>query len=370
MKTKIKPSFLELPEIINLFDIFRKNKSKLLIVGGAVRDFLCKKTINDIDFATDLSPPKIIKLLERNSIKSIPTGEKHGTITAILNKKNYEITTFRSDKKTDGRHAEVEFISSIEDDALRRDFTINALYLDDNGEIFDYINGLKDLEKKNVRFIGKAKKRIEEDYLRILRFFRFTSSYSDEINDKNLLACVKFKSKLNELSNERILEEMSKIILTKNVVNTIEIMIKTKVFDEMFPNFNFKKTQFEKLIKLDKKGDAILRLSFIINSLYDTLRISNKDKKRVKSLEKLQQKPPSVFFVIYYYGKEIAENLSLICEAKNIKCFSYERVQEVYPLPKFSITGNDLLKQGFSGKELGQKLKKLEKNWLKKIPFI
>ncbi|MHA1574899.1 MAG: CCA tRNA nucleotidyltransferase [Alphaproteobacteria bacterium] len=364
MKTKIKPSFLELPEIKNLFDIFKRNHSKLFIVGGAVRDFLCKKTVNDIDFATDLSPKEIIKLLERNCIKSIPTGEKHGTITAILNKKNYEITTFRNDKKTDGRHADVEFISSIKNDALRRDFTINALYLDENGEIFDYVNGLKDLEKKEVKFIGKAEKRIEEDYLRILRFFRFSSSYSNEINKENLLACVKFKSKLKELSNERVLEEMSKIVLTKNVVSTIETMIKTKIFNEIFPKFSFEKRQLKKLIKADKSADAIIRLSLIIKELYTVVRISNKDKKRIKILEKLHQNPPSVFFVIYYYGKKVAEDLSLICDAKNIKCFSYKKVQEVYPLPKFQITGNDLLKQGFKGKELGEKLKELEQNWL------
>ena len=154
-----------------LWEIFGE---KIRLVGGSVRDLLLNKKVSDFDFACALPCEEIIKILHQKSIKTIPTGLKYGSITALIDNFSFEITSLRTDKNQKGRDCEVEFIDDFKTDAARRDFTINALYLNQKGELFDYFQGLLDLEKKQIKFIGKPSQRITEDYLRILRFFRFS----------------------------------------------------------------------------------------------------------------------------------------------------------------------------------------------------
>ena len=174
-------------EVKTLFEIFGDD---IRLVGGCVRDLLLKKPVNDFDFATKNTPQKTTEILERNKIRAVPTGVKFGTITAVINGQNFEITTLRKDNETDGRHCNPQFVDDYFFDAARRDFTINALYLDSTGLVTDYFDGNSDLKAKKVRFIGDAVKRIEEDYLRILRFFRFSCEYAVELDQKGLAACV------------------------------------------------------------------------------------------------------------------------------------------------------------------------------------
>lgn len=212
-------------EIKLLFTIFNQNnQDNLRLVGGAVRNSLMNKKINDYDFATRFNPQETIAILNQNNIKYLTLGEKHGTITAIINNKKFEITTLRLDVETDGRHSIVEFTKSYQEDAKRRDLTFNALYLDDKKNLYDYFKGITDLKKKMVRFIGEPEKRIQEDYLRILRFFRFFSNYGIFLDYKSFEACKKYKEKLTQLSKERIKNEFCQILVSTNFFTAIFLM--------------------------------------------------------------------------------------------------------------------------------------------------
>ena len=187
---------------------------RAFFVGGCVRNDQLGSEVSDIDVATDATPLHTINLAKNAGIRFVPTGIEHGTITLILDKQSFEVTTFRKDISTDGRHAGVAFLDDIEEDARRRDFTINALYADKSGVICDPLNGLKDLQEKRVRFIGDASTRIKEDYLRILRFFRFSAWYSNpecSFDQDTLNAIATNLPGLQKISRERIGSEIIKL---------------------------------------------------------------------------------------------------------------------------------------------------------------
>jgi len=190
------------------------NESKVKFVGGCVRKAILGENIDDIDLATSLKPEEVkIKLL-RNNVKVFDTGILHGTITAAINEKKFEITTLRRDVATDGRHASVKFTQNWAEDSLRRDFTINAIYADIEGRIFDPLNGISNLQNGIIKFIGIADERIQEDYLRILRYFRFFIQYSKVDHDQNVIKSIKnYINGLNIISNERIISELKKILI-------------------------------------------------------------------------------------------------------------------------------------------------------------
>lgn len=198
-------------KIFKLFRTVENHGGVLRFVGGAVRDTLAGIKNFDIDLATDLSPEELVEACEESGLKTVPIGIKFGTVGVVLNNQTLEVTSLRKDIKTDGRHAVVEFTSDWESDASRRDLTINAIYADEKGSVFDYYNGIDDLENGVVRFIGNAGQRIKEDYLRILRFFRFYSIFGKgEIDAKALKACVENKDGIKTLSIERIRDELGK----------------------------------------------------------------------------------------------------------------------------------------------------------------
>ena len=192
-------------------------ETNVRFVGGCVRKSISGEKIDDIDLATTLSPKETKQRLINQNIQVVETGIAHGTITAILNNKKFEITTLRKDISTDGRHANVQFTSDWEDDANRRDFTINAMYSDIEGRIFDPLNGISDLKNGIIKFIGSSEQRIKEDYLRILRYFRFFTQYSKIKYDADTLQSIKRNiNGLNKISNERIFDELKKILKLKN----------------------------------------------------------------------------------------------------------------------------------------------------------
>ena len=165
------------PQVLKIFDVVRNYGGVLRVVGGAVRDAIAGRTNFDIDFATDLSPDELAEACEDAGVKTVPIGLKFGTLGVLVNGNILEVTSLRKDVSTDGRHAIVEFTDDWKTDASRRDLTINAVYADEKGNVFDYYDGISDLEKGIVRFIGDADQRVKEDYLRILRFFRFYSLF-------------------------------------------------------------------------------------------------------------------------------------------------------------------------------------------------
>jgi poly(A) polymerase len=201
------------PALKRVFALLNADGGEGRVVGGAVRNSLMGLDVSDIDVATTLTPDVVIERAKAVGIKAVPTGVEHGTVTLVIDRKPFEVTTLRADVETDGRRAKVAFSTDWQTDAERRDLTINALYVDEQGEVVDLVGGLADLEKRNIRFIGDAATRISEDYLRVLRFFRFFAYYGSGRPDADgLRACAAARSKLQTLSAERVWSEMRKLL--------------------------------------------------------------------------------------------------------------------------------------------------------------
>jgi poly(A) polymerase len=199
---------------------------KVRVVGGAVRNSILGEPVADVDMATDARPEVVMAQAQRAGLKAVPTGLDHGTVTVIADHTPFEVTTLRRDVETFGRHARVDFTDDWAADAARRDFTINALYCEADGTIIDYTGGLEDLRARRVRFIGSAVERIREDYLRILRFFRFTATYGNGTADgEGLRACVAARSGLRTLSGERIHAELVRLLVAKGAVSVLNTML-------------------------------------------------------------------------------------------------------------------------------------------------
>ena len=206
------------------------------VVGGAVRDALAGLPVSDIDFATRLKPDEVLARLAAAGIRAVPTGLRHGTVTAILHDAPYEITTLRADVATDGRHAIVAFTDDWQADAARRDFTINALYANPaTGEVWDWFGGAADLASGTVRFIGDPYVRIAEDHLRILRFFRFSARFAATLEPQGLAACAARANDLMALSRERIRDELLKLLAAPRATPVVEAMIAHGLFRPILP---------------------------------------------------------------------------------------------------------------------------------------
>ena len=233
--TKFLENIKEVQEIFAILNA-QGEGTKVRFVGGCVRKSFNGENIDDIDLATSLTPSEVKKALNEKGIRVIETGIDHGTLTAILNKKKFEITTLRKDLITDGRHATVKFTSDWESDASRRDFTINAIYADIEGRIFDPYNGLADLKKGKIKFIGLPEERIQEDYLRILRYFRFFTQYSKIDHEQDTLKSIKkYINGLNKVSNERIFDELKKILKLENINYLFSQKSSREVILNIFP---------------------------------------------------------------------------------------------------------------------------------------
>lgn len=364
-------------------------ESAVRFVGGCVRKAICGENIDDIDLATSLKPDEVKKRLNREDIKVVDTGISHGTVTVILNKKKFEITTLRKDVFTDGRHANVEFTSNWEEDALRRDFTINAIYADIEGRIFDPLNGISDLQNGIIKFIGSSEQRIQEDYLRILRYFRFFTQYTKTNYDQNIIQSIKqYINGLNKISNERIFDELKKILALKNVYSLFSHNTSKEIFLNIFPQFNY----FERLkiidsldTKLRDKYDNYLILAALIldeTNNYEYFchkyKMSNSIKNRFKNIsinfENLARKnffsEENVKKLIYLSNKDYVRDLLLfsICVNHKINTLSIEKLinyVNVCKIPKFPISGDYLKKHGYdTGEVLGKKLKSLKEKWI------
>tara|TARA_Y100000590_G_scaffold151424_1_gene173980 strand:+ start:4803 stop:6101 length:1299 start_codon:yes stop_codon:yes gene_type:complete len=359
-------------------------------VGGCVRKAISGESIDDIDLATSLQPNEVKKRLQHAKIKVIETGITHGTLTTILNKKKFEITSLRKDVSTDGRHANVEFISDWETDASRRDFTINAIYSDIQGRIFDPFNGASDLKNSKIRFIGSAEERIQEDYLRILRYFRFHTQYSNFDYDKDVIKIVKkYINGLNKISNERIFLELKKILELKSIYNLFSKNNSKEIILNIFPQFKY----FERLKKihtlspnLKKYYDNALILAALVvdeSNNYEYFchkyKTSNNLKNRLKNIsinfENLNNKKfysiENIKKLIYFSNKSYVNDLLLFSIFTNnkIKSLDIEKLLKYVKtceIPKFPISGDYLKQQGYeAGKNLGKKLKLLEEKWIK-----
>ena len=346
---------------------------KVRAVGGCVRDSLLNQPVTDVDMATSFAPQDTLARLEAGGFRVIPTGIAHGTIMVVVDGYHYEITSLRQDIETDGRHAIVRFGTDWQCDAERRDFTVNALYADAKGQIYDPLGcGLDDLSAKQVRFIGDADQRIAEDYLRAIRFFRFHFHLADGALDKDALtACkqaVEQEEGLRALSAERLWMELNKILTGRRPVDALTAMQTTGVLHFLLPVL----AGFDRLARLveDKEADALLRLAALLpdkeQAIIQTahhLRLSNKQKTRLLALcdkslrasmaENWQE-------AVYWHGKQAVADFARLRQDE----FNFSALAD-FDCPKFPLTGEMVEQKGVSsGPYMGQLLKQVEQWWV------
>jgi poly(A) polymerase len=276
------------PETRNVLEAIEHGNHCVRVVGGAVRNALLGETVRDVDVATTARPEEVIRLAEAASLRAIPTGIEHGTVTIVSSRVPIEVTTLRRDTETYGRHAKVTYTTSWTEDAQRRDFTMNALYCDADGTVYDPLNGYADLVARRVRFIGHPQDRIREDYLRILRFLRLTAEYGQgALEPQGLAACVELKNGLNELSGERIRTELLRLLAAPYAAETVTAGAPSGILDLALghpANTNLLARTIAVEDTLDQPADGLLRLAALAAvapgqalSLRERLKLSNKE---------------------------------------------------------------------------------------------
>jgi poly(A) polymerase len=358
------------------------------IVGGAVRNALIGAEVKDVDIATPLTPDAVTQRLTAAGIKAVPTGIEHGTITAVVDGKPYEVTTLRRDVETDGRRAVVAFTTDWREDAARRDFTMNALYAAADGEIFDYHNGLADLAAGRVRFIGDAVARIREDYLRILRLFRFHAWYGKgEIDPAALKAAAAEKAGIAKLSGERIQQEILRLLEAENPAPMLRVMAASAILGEIFPG-KVDVARMERLAAIDAANffaaDPVLRLAALlgpdakaVEQMAERFKLSNKDRARLEDLAGAQEK-----IVSYHSIREVRKLLYRLDtarfrdrtflrwaeDAKTSNAIQWRALLELantWQRPTFPLTGRDVMQAGVpEGPLVGQILGEVEDWWI------
>lgn len=349
-------------------------------VGGCVRNSLLDRPVDDVDIATRLEPREVMEALKTAGLKAVPTGLDHGTVTAVSDHRPFEITTLRRDVTTDGRRATVAFTGDWAEDAGRRDFHINALYADASGQVFDPTGqGLADIAARRVAFVGDPDRRIREDRLRILRFFRFQAWYGRGVPDPaGLAACVREAEGLSELSAERVSKELLKLLAAPNPVPTVAIMAETGILQRLLPEVPGLEA-FQGVAKVS--DDAVLRLSALMpldagarDRAARALRLSNRDRVRlvalagpVPDLEQLGE--AAVRAMVYADGRQAAQDrltLALAARPGQVERHrTLNKLVETWPIPRMPVGGREVAAMGVPpGPETGALLAAFEAGWI------
>ena len=358
-------------------------------VGGCVRNALMGETVRDIDIATTETPESAKALLEAKGIKVVPTGIDHGTITAVTPTRHFEITTLRVDVATDGRRADVAFTGDWLADAQRRDFTMNALYCDADGTVHDPLGGREDLKARVVRFIGDPHERIREDYLRILRFFRFHAFYGKgEPDAAGLRACAEEREGLRQLSGERVRDELLKIASADEAGAAYRQMAAAGILAIVLPEAS-RLDRFEKLVEIEaqqlfKEADPMLRLGAMLDldeagvaALAQRLRLSNKDRDRLTGM--LTDKTKIVCYLsmrevrraLYWLGRQLFKDrvsLGWADDRRGHNAFQWRAMlamADSWEKPELPLTGEMIKAAGVpEGPEIGRVRKEVEEWWV------
>jgi poly(A) polymerase len=344
------------------------------VTGGAVRNALLGLPISDVDLATPRLPQDVKRVCEAAGFSVHPTGIEHGTVTVVNDGAAFEVTTLRLDVETDGRRAVVAYTNDWTEDAKRRDFTINAIFCDASGRTYDFTTGYRDIQRKRVRFVGASEDRIREDYLRILRFFRFHAFYGKGSPcPVGLAACVKLKSGLKKISAERIRQELLKLLVAPRAVETLKLMSSSGILKVIHPCTE----NFRVLGRLPL--DAILRLYFLSQkpeTLKANLRLSNEEATRIENLNAAPDVTPQMRAVeqraiLYHLGASTWKDAVRLSWAKSYAKLDASNWQTLLDLPhrwavpKFPLTGKDLLQAGIAaGPAMGEVLRQLEDWWV------
>ena len=363
--------------------------SEVRYVGGCIRKVINKEVVDDIDLATNLKPNEICEALKNKDINFYETGIEHGTVTAVIDEYKYEITSLRKDVKTDGRHAKVEFSLDWKEDAVRRDFSINSIYSDASGNLFDPNNGKKDLEEGLIHFIGDAESRIKEDYLRILRYVRFFLNYSNHKHKPEIIKVIKKNiGGISKLSSERLIDEFKKLTKSHGFVKLFQDNDSLEIIEIIFPQLKnlakFKKLNTHARDNLFKIDFIFLLSLMIVDGTDNTdyflykFNISKKDQKRLKLIDFFYKEKTNLknfteknFNKIFYFNGKQA-----VIDIINFKLFTSNKVEkklikliEVYKdkvIPTMPIGANTLMAKYNipEGKILGNKLKMIEEAWV------
>ncbi len=377
------------PETRAVFAALDAGGADARFVGGCVRDAWLGRKVKDIDIATHAPPQRVMELLKAAGILAIPTGIEHGTITAVVGRAHYEITTLRRDVETDGRHARVEFTDDWREDAARRDLTMNALSCTAEGCIHDPFGGLADMAAGRVRFVGDPRQRIEEDVLRLLRFFRFHAHYGRGAPDADALAaCTEMAPRLPTLSGERVRGELSRLLAAPDPASAWRLMIDHGIMDHLLPEAT-ETTRLDCLVRLEhdlgEPPEAVRRFAAVLATdhagalhVSEALRLSNADRDRLAALvEPPMPVSPADGRVkrrqaLYRIGgAELYRDLVLLAAVDTPGPMALDAVKDALataddlPSLKLPIAGRDLLALGMErGPTLGKLLKEVEAWWI------
>lgn len=342
------------------------------VVGGCVRNALLGQKVADIDIATDARPERVTELARAAGYDPVPTGIEHGTVTVVIDGAPHEVTTFRKDVETDGRRAVVAFADRIEDDARRRDFTLNALYATADGRLVDPLGGLADLRARRIRFIEDADKRIREDFLRILRFFRFLAWYGDPKagpDAEALDACARLADGLDLLSKERIGMEMRKLLDAPDPAPAVALMAATGVLARILPGADPR--CLAPLVHLETASAIAPRWQRRLRALGSSdwtgaLRLSRSERRELGEIDHALVEEMSPGEAAYRFGPVIASDAVLIAAAASGKELpgGWENAVATGVGARFPIRAADLLDRYGQGPELGAAVERLERAWI------
>lgn len=373
--------WLSAPEtvaVMQALDAARPGASRF--VGGCVRNAVMGRVADgeDIDIATQLVPDKVVEALEAAGIRAIPTGIEHGTITAVTNSKPFEITTLRRDVETDGRRAVVAFTEDWAEDAARRDFRLNALYAERDGTLHDPVgHGIEDAEAGRVIFIGDADERLREDYLRILRFFRFNAWYGAGIDEDGLAACERQKEGLKQIAVERIWKEFYKLLAAPDPSVAVDAMDRSGVLAILIPEVVMVDGLYDLRVTealLGAKPDPMLRLMSLVPktaaavvAVSKRLRLSNAETDRVSRWAADNLPDPTGFNgrqlrkALYWHGAQAVADRAML-SGQNVRDLVHAII--AWRRPEFPVGGDDALAIGLKGPEIGEALRSLEEWWI------
>lgn len=375
----IDQDWLRDPRGVAVIDALGRYGGTARYVGGCVRDAILDRPVRDIDIATDLPPNKVVILLESAGLKAVPTGIEHGTVTAVSDSKPFEITTLRVDVETHGRHATVAFTDDWYEDAARRDFTLNALFCDADGTVYDPVDGLDDLKAGRVRFIGDPAARIDEDALRILRFFRFHAWFGRGALDVHgLEACIALKNRLDALSVERLRAEICRLLESVAPSQTIGDMLEAGILAHIFPEA-IALERLQQLVPLEGEHDeavALRRLAALtdlsvssLNAVGSRWRFSNRDKERLSAMAgeiAPELSEHDLHIALYQDGLEAVTDRILLTWAGDAQDRSELLARaRAWKIPEFPLQGRDALARGMApGDAVGTVLKALKEDWI------
>lgn len=371
-------ALLATPGVRRVFEVFDGAGEEVRIAGGAVRDALMGRIPAEVDFATTALPGDIVRRAAAAGLKSVPTGIEHGTVTILIEGHPFEITTLRCDIETDGRHAKVAFGRDWAEDALRRDLTINGLFLDRSGAVHDFVGGEKDIAAKRVRFIGDARTRIREDFLRLLRFFRFTARYGEGAPDREAMsAAIGERHGLDHLSRERIRAELLKFLMAPRAAEVAALMADAGLLGQLLGGVA-RPRRLERLIEIAPDADAVLRLGALAlfieenaERLRERLRLSNEEATRLKSMAgrpvpMTAASENELKAVLYRLGPALYRDRALFAATGNDGSIrEILSLPERWAAPKFPVGATDLMARGVEkGPRLGSMLAHIEKAWV------